>query len=418
MKEPSTVNHPYVLLKPKSGSFSVSINWLTIYSFDLEGRLIGAYQAGVNYKRGFDNSLLRKWSETIDGQRRRQRRKLTTEERRNFFQEMTAELADIAEHPDRYRIETPEDEALTWELFQRCLKYDWSALEASAARFSDIYKPVTILPPDQYYSLVLQVTEGCSYNKCTFCNFYRDRHFRIKSVAELQKHITQVKSFFGRGLHLRQSLFLADANALIMPQQRLLEMLRLINAEFGIHPSSRAGKQKQNKDHFYKGIFSFIDLFTGEYKSAAAFREMAELGVTRAYIGMESGSQPLLEFLKKPGSKQELVEAVNKVKSGGMDVGVIVLMGAGGREYSDQHISDTTEALNQMHLDENDFIYLSDFIPQENTTYEEVARIQKITPLLYRDIRNQEEAIREKLIYQGHGRGPRIARYDIREFLY
>lgn len=418
MNETSSVRRPQVLLKLKPGSFSVSINQRTIYSFDLEGRLIGSYKAGINYKRGFDNSLLRKWSEYIDGQRRRLRRKLTNEERETFFREMTAELTDIARHPDRYRLDIPDDEAATWELFQRCIDHDWSALEASAARFSRIYKPVTILPPDQYYSLVLQVTEGCSYNKCTFCNFYRDRHFRIKSVAELEEHIKEVQSFFGRGLILRQSLFLADANALIMPQQRLLEMLRLINEVFEVRSGTGTESTIPDGDHHFNGIYSFIDLFTGEYKSAAAFREMADQGVVRAYIGMESGSRSLLEFLNKPGSKAELVEAVNKVKSGGVDVGVIVLLGAGGHEYSDQHIRETADALNRMQLDENDFIYFSDFFPQKDTPYGEVARAQKITPLSYEDIRAQERTIRENIIYRGQGSGPRIARYDIREFLY
>jgi len=237
-------------------------------------------------------------------------------------------------------------------------------------------------------------------------------------VEELREHIARVKSFFGRSLDLRQSIFLADANALIMPQQRLLEMLTLINNEFSTPSETQLPQKTKGDPGVLKGIYSFIDFFTGEYKSALEFREMAELGVTRAYIGMESGSKPLLEFLNKPGSKQELIEAVNKVKSGGVNVGVIILLGAGGRQYDEMHILDTAEALNQMNLDENDLIYFSDFFPQENTPYETVARSQHIIPVSYREMRRQEEDIRKRLIFQGQKGGPKITRYDIREFLY
>ena len=61
-----------------------------------------------------------------------------------------------------------------------------SRLAEDAARFRQIYKPVSILPPDQYLSIVLQATEGCSYNRCTFCTFYRDRPFRIKSPSRVR----------------------------------------------------------------------------------------------------------------------------------------------------------------------------------------------------------------------------------------
>lgn len=418
MGEAKTVKQSDVLLKVKPGSFSVSIDLKSIFSFDLEGRLIGGYKDGINYKRGFDNSILRKWSVRTNEIRRRQRRKLTNQERREFLEDMSAALRDIYENPHRYHLTIPDEETRAWGLLERCLNHDFPTLEKDAAEFSAIYKPVTILPPDQYYSLVLQVTEGCSYNKCTFCSFYRDRHFRIKSIEELSDHITRVKSFFGRSLDLRQSLFLADANALIMPQRRLLDMLSVINKEFSIKSSRHSVEKDEGHRKAFRGIYSFIDLFTGEYKSAGEFREMADLGVARAYIGMESGSKPLLEFLNKPGSKPELISAVNKVKAGGVNVGVILLLGAGGRQYSATHVTDTADALNQMDLDENDFIYFSDFLPQAGTPYNSVAISHNITPLSYQEMRHQEKEIRKRLHYDGGAQSPKITRYDIREFLY
>ncbi|HKJ69308.1 MAG TPA: radical SAM protein, partial [bacterium] len=392
-----------VLLKVKTHSFSVSIDTFTIYSFDREGRLIGAYLDHTNYKRGLDNSILRKWSGWRNGVRRRYRTKLSTPERQALFAKIMGHLRDISEHPEEYALSIPEDADEAWNWLGRCLAKDYQALERDAERFHEIYKPVTILPPDQYYSLVLQITEGCSYNKCTFCKFYQDRRFRIKSPDELRNHIEGVNAFFGSSLGLRQSIFLADANALIMPQARLVEMLHIIRDSYQLLPDPDQKKEvmrrRRSGEAVFDGIYSFIDLFTGEYKSAADFEQMASLGVNRVYIGMESGSKPLLDFLNKPGSKSALITAVNKVKAGGIRVGVIVLLGAGGKEYSQEHISESADVLNQMNLTAGDFIYFSDFYPQQGTRYAALAEQEAITGMSYEEIRKQESDIRDRLIY-------------------
>ena len=413
---------PYVYINAKANSLTLSINATTVYSFDKKGRLIGAYLEGTNYKRGFDNSILKKWSEPEQGQKRRQREKLGDRNRRAFLHRMTETLESIARNPDNYQLEIPGDEEETWNWFNRCLTYDWEKLERDAEHFSEIYKPVTILPPDQYYALVLQISEGCSYNKCTFCNFYRDRRFRIKSPGEVMNHIDQVNDFFDESLGLRRSIFLADANALIIPQPRLIRILEIINENYTLitDPDRRRElhSRRREGEAVFEGIYSFIDLFTGEYKSSEEFREMASLGVKRAYIGMESGSEALLDFLNKPGSKQNMIDAVNKVKAGGVDVGVIVLVGAGGREYHEGHIEDTADALNRMRLDEHDFIYFSEFRPQPGTPYHQIAKEEGIQSLSRAESDQQEERLREKLQYTGKDDSPQLSTYDIREFLY
>lgn len=411
-----------VLMKAKPHALSVSIDTMTSYSFDRKGRLIGAYVDGINYKRGLDNSVLRKWSTYGGPGPHRHRRKLEDNEKREFFHEMTKTLEHIREFPDEYTIETPEGRKSTCRWLERAVEHNFDALEADAEKIRRIYKPVSILPPDQYYSLVLQITEGCSYNKCTFCNFYQDRRFRIKSPEDVKNHICAVTDFFGESLGLRKSVFLADANALIMPQRRLLEMLEIIRDSYTIIADDTRKKEiarrRRAGEAVFDGIYSFIDLFTGDYKSETQFREMAELGVRRAYIGMESGSKALLEFLEKPGSKAEMVGAVNKIKAGGVDVGAIVLLGAGGKDFDEIHVEETVDALNRMRLDTDDFIYFSDFYPQEETRYETVAAEAGIEPMSWEDRRNQEQRIRAGLRYQDPKTGPKIIPYDIREFLY
>ena len=121
------------------------------------------------------------------------------------------------------------------------------------------------LPPDQYLALVVQATEGCSYNQCTFCDFYRDRPFRVKSADELRAHIAAVRAFFGPALGLRKSLFLADANALVVPMPRLRAWLDVIAEDRLLSVDA--------------GIFSFMDAFDVQRKTADEWAELAARGL-------------------------------------------------------------------------------------------------------------------------------------------
>lgn len=411
-----------ILLNLKSFSFSVAINKLNSITFDLEGRILGAFVNGINYRRGLDNRVLKKWSAYENKRRKRFRKIISVKERENLFHLIQYVLNKIFNNKKNLQFEIPGDTERTWQYLEKCLKFDKTKLKADAERFKEIYKPVSILPPDQYYSLVLQITEGCSYNKCTFCNFYDDRQFRIKNVEQVERHIQDVNKFFGAGLLLRKSIFLADANALIISQNKLLEILRRAHKNYTIiadeSRSREILKRRREGEIIFNGIYSFIDLFTGDYKSTQEFHEMAELGVKRVYIGMESGSEPLLDFLNKPGSQAEMVSAVNKIKSADIDVGVIVLIGAGGEKYFKTHINDTIHVLNQMNLDKNDFIYFSDYYPQSNTEYVKTIEKERIVPLGYDKMELQKREIKEGLKLTEYSSPPKISEYDIREFLY
>ena len=98
---------------------------------------------------------------------------------------------------------------------------DPPSLAKDRDRFLSVYKPVGILPPDQYLSLVVRVTEGCSWNACTFCGFYRDVPFRWKTEEELAAHTAALRAFFGESIALRSSVFLGDANALCLAHEKL-----------------------------------------------------------------------------------------------------------------------------------------------------------------------------------------------------
>lgn len=356
------------------------------YSFDLAGRLIGAFVDGYNYRRALDGRVLRKWP----GDAGRQRQWLADEEVREF----TGRAYGLAEAAAQALGDPRLDILKGWTP---------ERLAADAQEFARIYRPVSILPPDQYLALVIQATEGCSYNRCTFCDFYRDRPFRIKSGDELARHIRDVQAFFGPAIGLRKSLFLADANALIAPMPRIRGWLDAID-EAGIR---RPG-----------GIFSFIDAFDVGRKRAAEWAELAGRGLRRVYIGMESGDDELLRFLRKPGSAADVVEAARTLKAAGVAVSVIIMTGAGGEQFAPGHVEHTVEALRKMDLGPGDIVYFSPFFEQPGSEYGALARQAGVRPLSPDETARQEAVMRERLMFTDRARGPQLARYDIREFVY
>ncbi|MBO9314915.1 MAG: radical SAM protein, partial [Chloroflexus sp.] len=288
----------------------------------------------------------------------------------------------------------------------RIRRWDVDRLEAERERFRKVYKPISILPPDQYRALVLQATEGCSWNRCHFCTFYRDRAFRIHSPGSFRTHIQRVKEFVGAGIGLRRAIFLGDANALIIPQPRLRELLQVVHEEFRIGPQAD-----------FKGIYAFLDIFGAERKTLDEYRELAAAGVRRIYLGLESGDETVFRLLNKPGSPAEAIEAVRTIKAAGIAVGVILLVGAGGERFAHDHVQHSLAAIAAMGLGPEDIVYLSPLIIPTDTPY--LAQLQAFDsrPL-------SDEAIFEQFnqLKQGArmvvGTGAKVVIYHIEEFVY
>jgi hypothetical protein len=414
----------HILLNIRPSSFSVAIDLSTIYNYDGAGRLLGAYCHGRNYLRGLDNRILVKWG-AGHGLAHRLRMDLDTAGKRAFLGEMVERMTDLASAlrsgQARAKSELP---AATCSAAAETLSsvLGCKALEADAERFRAVYKPISILPPDQYLALVLQATEGCSWNKCTFCDFYRDRPFRIKAASEFKQHVHQAIDFFGPALALRRSVFLADANALVIPQERLLRLLDIANAELPIVPSALKGDERRQwlTEHprALHGIYSFVDAFTTRHKTEADYRQMAERNLRRVYIGLESGDDELLAFLHKGSSAADATQAVAAIKAGGVDVGVIVMLGVGGERFAARHVGRTAAALNAMQLGERDIIYFSPFMDFAGSEYGEGAARMGILPMSASEMDAQMASMRAELRFASAQHAPKIAVYDIREFIY
>jgi radical SAM superfamily enzyme YgiQ (UPF0313 family) len=374
----------------------------TVFSWDNHGRLWTAMLAGISYRRGLNGKTVAKWQTANGG---RERRWLETAEAERLLETARTCADGLKRDLARGILETsPVLSPADSSVLSNAALFDIARYRADIQTYHQVYQPVGILPPDQYMAVVLQAAEGCSFNTCTFCNFYKDRRFRIKTPREFQQHAEAVKTFLGDGLSLRRTVFLGDANALVVPMPRLLPLLEITRRVF-------------NVEHL-GGIFAFLDGFSAEKKSAKDFAQLAELGLQRIYIGLESGHTPLLRLLKKPGQAEDAVQAVHAMKAGGVSAGVIVLLGAGGRQYARAHVQDTIEVLNRMQLDADDLIYFSELVEGDELEYTRDAYAQNLQPLTPTERIEQGEQIENALIFNAERGVPHISRYDIREFVY
>jgi hypothetical protein len=407
----------------KESSVSLAVGPGYVVAWDLGGRLYSVFRRGSTFRRGLSGRILHKWRdpgaapEAESPYDERQRVVLGEAEGDRLIDECAA-LAERAQAAMRARpsvwhapprppdvesglsgIQTPGERLL--DALDRCARFDAAAARADAVRFSQVHSPIGILPPDQYLSTVLQATVGCSFGTCTFCDLYKGG-YRVKTAEEFGRHIQEVREYLGRSFSLRaRSVFIGAANALAVPLPRLIELLGVLRAAFDGTPPALCG---------------FVDGFTGALKDAAAYRQLAGLGLARVYIGLESGHDPLLALVRKPGTSAQAVATVRAIKAGGVGVGVILMVGLGGRRFAEGHVADSVDCVNAMGLGAADLLYFSDLVEVPGTSYPGMASAERLEPLVPRERIAQLRAIRGGLRFPGAP--PRFARYDIREFVY
>ncbi|RPJ56560.1 MAG: radical SAM protein [Acidobacteria bacterium] len=372
--------------------------------FDGEGRLFSLYQGDCLYRRGLDSSVLCTRRTPAEGRLVRTHRKLDDDEARAVF-ERASQRARSLEAKVRDRgvpvFAGQPVERLLSRLGQ-VLAYSPDALFAERERFSRLYKPVSVLPPDQYMALVVQLTHGCPYNQCTFCDLYQDRDYEVKSVDELREWLAQLKQFFGRALGMRKGVFLGDGNCLAMPAGRLLPLLKIVNSEFS------------GASVLAKGMFSFADTRAILHKSTDQLTSIANAGLKRVYLGLETGSPELLSFLNKPGTPDDQVESVKRLKEAGLQVGVIFMTGIGGHQFAGDHVRKTIDLIQSLPLGSGDLVYLSRFYPIPGTPYAEEVIQGRMDLLSDEEIQDQFARIRSGIV----GKGAKIAPYDLAGFVY
>lgn len=186
-------------------------------------------------------------------------------------------------------------------------------------------------PPSEANSLIIQATIGCSHNKCTFCSMYKDKEFRLRTFEELHNDLVNARKIHK---HVKR-IFLADGDAFAMPMSRLSKLLKSIGDLFP--ECERVGS--------YATPHSILN------KSLSELRQLKKLGLGILYLGIESGSNQVLKLVEKGTTSEEMIEAGQRVKSGGMKLSAMIISGLGGHGLTSEHALASAEVVNAMNPD-------------------------------------------------------------------
>ena len=201
-------------------------------------------------------------------------------------------------------------------------------------------------PPSEANSLLVQTTIGCPWNKCTFCMIYKKGpKFKIRSVKKIKEDLIWVKQNYDFPI---ETVFFPSGNTIIMKTEDFVEILK-----------------------FTKKLFPNIKRITiygsAQYivkKGLNDLKKIAEAGLSRIHVGLESGDDVILKLVKKGSTKEIQIKAGKLVKQTGIELSEYIILGLGGKKRSKQHIKETVDALNKINPD---FIRIRTFLPKINT---------------------------------------------------
>jgi radical SAM superfamily enzyme YgiQ (UPF0313 family) len=195
------------------------------------------------------------------------------------------------------------------------------------------YSEPVFRPPSEWKSLILQVTNGCSWNRCSFCDMYtaENKKFKPKKTDDIEQEILKVSQ---SGLPVGR-VFLADGDAMMLPFKRLKEILELIKKYLPQVTRVSSYCLPRNLTN----------------KTVDQLTELRALGLSLMYVGCESGDDEVLKLIEKGETYQSSLVALNKIKQAGMKSSVMILNGLGGPELSKQHAVNSAKLMNEAQPD-------------------------------------------------------------------
>lgn len=223
------------------------------------------------------------------------------------------------------------------------------------------YEGMVYRPPSEAYSLIIQVTIGCSHNKCTFCSMFKEKRFNIRKVDEIIEDLEMARSHY----KTVRRVFLADGDALILKMQDLEKILIKIKELFP--ECERVSAYATAQDILRK---SEIDL-----------KRLRNLGLKILYLGVESGSDEVLKDVKKGSTVSDMVQAGKRAKTAGIKISATIIIGLGGKEKWEINAIETAKLINEIDPEYLGLLTLT--VDQGTEMYEKVQRgeIRELEPI-------------------------------------
>ncbi|MBQ4582364.1 MAG: radical SAM protein [Oscillospiraceae bacterium] len=230
------------------------------------------------------------------------------------------------------------------------------------------YKGKVYRPPSEAYSLIVQVTYGCSHNRCAFCDMYDDKHFSMRPMEEIFEDFRMARQMYRRV----ERVFLADGDALMRRTADLVQILDLI---YGLFPECER-------------VTSYASPGSLHAKSEEDLRLLRQKGLTMLYMGLESGCDAVLSKMNKGHTAAAIVAAGQKARRCGFALSVTAISGLGSLELLEQHAVETARALSEMNPE---YIGLLTLMVEPGTPLERWVREGSFTVLRSPDILRETE---------------------------
>lgn len=213
-------------------------------------------------------------------------------------------------------------------------------------------------PPSEAYSLILQVTIGCSYNKCTFCAAFKDKKFRVRSFRELREDLDEARAMYRRV----SRIYFADGDAMVVKTELMNELLDYIKLRFP--ECERVSSHGSARDILRK--------------TPEELREFKARGLGMIYLGAESGNPEVLRQVNKGITREQMIEAVRRIEDAGIQASLSFISGLGGKKLWREHAIDTGTMISAM---EPSYVSLLTLIVEPDTPLYEDCRAGRFQPL-------------------------------------
>lgn len=214
------------------------------------------------------------------------------------------------------------------------------------------YEGMVYRPPSEARSLIVQVTIGCAHNACTFCTMYKDKKFRIRKKEEVLEDFQSAFDTYGDNI---QRIFLADGDALIVKTADLLDILHFIKEKF---PSAERVTSYGTPGDILR-------------KSEEELKSLAKAGLQMVYMGAESGDAVTLKDINKGVTREEVIEAGQKLRRCGIQSSITLISGLGGRARKEEHAIESAKLISAIRPDYVGFLTL--MLDESTDIYKKIA---------------------------------------------
>ena len=240
------------------------------------------------------------------------------------------------------------------------------------------YKGKVYRPPSEAYSLIVQVTYGCSHNTCAFCSMYKEKRFALRPLNEVLEDFQMAR----RQYRSVRRIFLADGDALIRKASELYTILDTIRELF---PECER-------------VTSYASPSSIRLRTDEELQTLRAKGLTMVYMGLESGSDKVLTLMRKGHPAAEIIEMGQKVRRNGMALSVTAITGLGGPDLLEEHAVKTAEAFNAMNPE---YIGMLTLMVEPGTPLEKWVREGSFTVLGPEDILRETELLLQHIDSEG-----------------